>query len=181
VNLDAIRGLTQPDQRSCGPSSLVAAHMVLDPTYRPASCSSEVLDLHRSLTSPSYAGRAQLPWPRALGTPPWAVAHAMQSYAGVPYRTRVVRLGSRDAVFSAVVAALAAGRPCPLYVGSTWLPRHVVLAVEPSPQGVLVYNPGRGSINELTRESFVAGALKIFGRWTHPWFVVLPREGGGQT
>jgi hypothetical protein len=176
VNLDALRGLTQPDQRSCGPSSLVAAHMVLDPAYRPPSFSKEVLDLHRSLTSPSYAGRAQLPWPRALGTPPWAVAHAMESYAGVPYRSRVVRLGSRTGDFTALLSALAAGRPCPLYVGSTWLPRHVVLAVEPSPQGVHLYNPGRGSIDELTRESFVAGELTIFGKWTRPWFTVLPKS-----
>jgi hypothetical protein len=176
VNLDAIRGLTQPDQRSCGPSSLVAAHMVLDPAYRPPSFSKDVLDLHRSLTSPSYAGRAQLPWPRALGTPPWAVAHAMESYAGVAYRTRVVRLGSRDAVFSTLASALAAGRPCPLYVGSTWLPRHVVLAVEGSADGLQVYNPGRGTIDELTRSTFVAGRLTIFGRWTHPWFAVLPKS-----
>ena len=27
----AIRGLSQPDQRSCGPRSLVAAHILLDP------------------------------------------------------------------------------------------------------------------------------------------------------
>ena len=33
MNLDAIRGLSQPDQRSCGPSSLVAAHILLDPAY----------------------------------------------------------------------------------------------------------------------------------------------------
>jgi hypothetical protein len=175
VNLDAIRGLTQPDQRSCGPSSLVAAHILLDATYRPATFSTDVLALHRQLTSGSYAGRAQLPWPRALGTPPWAVARAMSSYSGVEYRTRVVRLGSRDAAFSTVVAALADGHPCPLYVGSTWIPRHVVLAVEPSADGVQVYNPGRGSVDELTRASFVAGELTVFGRWTRPWFAVLPR------
>jgi hypothetical protein len=175
VNLDAIRGLTQPDQRSCGPSTLVAAHILLDATYRPATFSTDVLALHRQLTSGSYAGRAQLPWPRALGTPPWAVARAMSSYSGVPYGTRVVRLGSRESVFSAVVAALAAGRPCPLYVGSAWIPRHVVLAVEPSADGVQVYNPGRGSVDELTRGSFMAGDLTIFGRWTRPWFAVLPR------
>jgi hypothetical protein len=176
VNLDAIRGLTQPDQRSCGPSSLVAAHILLDATYRPATFSTDVLALHRQLTSGSYAGRAQLPWPRALGTPPWAVARAMSSYADAPYRTRVVRLGARDSVFATVADAVTAGRPCPLYVGSTWLPRHVVLAVEPSANGVLVYNPGRGSINELTRESFLAGHLTIFGAWRRPWFAVLPRS-----
>jgi hypothetical protein len=175
VNLDAIRGLTQPDQRSCGPSSLVAAHMLVDGRYRPASFSTDVLALHRSLTAPSFAGRAQLPWPRALGTPPWAVARAMSTYAGVPYRTRVLRLGSRASLFSSVVASVTAGHPCPLYVGSTWLPRHVVLAVAPSADGLQVYNPGRGSIDELTRASFLAGELTDFGRWTQPWFAVLPR------
>jgi hypothetical protein len=177
MNLDAIRGLTQPDQRSCGPSSLVAAHILVDATYRPASFSTDVLALHRSLTAPSFGGRAQLPWPRALGTPPWSVARAMQSYAGVPYRTRVVRLGGRDSVFSSIVTGLADGHPSPLYVGSTWIPRHVVLAVAATADGVQVYNPGRGSIDELTRASFVAGELTIFGRWTHPWFAVLPRIG----
>ncbi len=174
MNLDAIRGLTQPDQRSCGPSSVVAAHILLDPAYRPAAFSTDVLALHRQLTSASYAGRAQLPWPSALGTPPWAVARAMQSFSGLAYRTRVVRFGARDADFAALVSALTGGRPCPLYVGSTWLPRHVVLAVEPSADGVRVYNPGRGSIDELTRSSFLAGELTIFGRWRHPWFAVLP-------
>jgi hypothetical protein len=175
VNLDAIRGLTQPDQRSCGPSSLVAAHMVIDPAYRPASFSTEVLTLHRSLTAPSFAGQAQLPWPRALGTPPWAVARAMQSFSGVAYRTEHVRFGSRSSAFSSIVSAVSAGRPCPLYVGSTWLPRHVVLAVAPAADGVQVYNPGRGSIDNLSRSSFLAGELTIFGSWTHPWFAVLPQ------
>src|SRR5262249_53082313 len=95
VNLDAIRGLTQPDQRSCGPSSLVAAHILLDASYRPASFSTEVLALHRSVTSPSFAGHAQMPWPQALGTPPWAVARAMQDFSGVAYRTETVRYGAR--------------------------------------------------------------------------------------
>jgi hypothetical protein len=175
MNLDAIRGLTQPDQRTCGPSSLVAAHMLVDDHYRPASFSAEVLALHRSLTSPSFAGQAQLPWPRALGTPPWAAARALQSFSGVAYRIDNVRFGSRSSAFSSVVAAVTAARPCPLYVGSTWLPRHVVLAVAASADGVQVYNPARGTIEELTRSSFLAGELTIFGSWTVPWFAVVPQ------
>jgi hypothetical protein len=175
MNLDAIRGLAQPDQRTCGPSSLVAAHILLDADYRPASFSTDVLALHRSSTSPSFAGRAQLPWPRALGTPPWAVARAMQTFSGVPYRSKIVRFGSRSAAFSAVMSAVTDGRPCPLYVGDTWLPRHVVLAVGQSANGVEVYNPRRGTIDELTRPSFLSGELTIFGRWDRPWFVVAPQ------
>jgi hypothetical protein len=174
MNLDAIRGLTQPDQRSCGPSSLVAAHILLDADYRPSSFSTDVLALHRSLASPSFADQAQLPWPRALGTPPWAVARAMQSFSGVPYRSDIVRFGSRSSAFSSVVSAITAGRPCPLYVGDTWLPRHIVLAVGPSADGIQVYNPGHGTIDELTRSSFLSGELTIFGSWKRLWFAVLP-------
>ena len=174
MNLDAIRGLTQPNQTTCGPSSLVAAPMLIDATYRPVSFSTEVLALHRSLTSPSFGGRAQMPWPPALGTPPWAATRAMQSFTGVSYRSVIVRFGSRSSAFSSVVSAVTGGRPCPLYVGDTWLPRHVVLAVGPSADGVQIYNPGRGTIDTLTRSSYLSGNLTIFGSWDHPWFAVVP-------
>jgi len=179
MNLDSVRGLTQPDQRSCGPSSLVAAHMLLDPAYaatqNPKAFAGSVLALHRQLTAPSFGGRAQLPWPRALGTPPWAVAHAMSSYAGTPYRTRVVRWGKRAKDFDALHAAVTAGRPCPMYVGDGWLPRHVVLAVAPTASGVQVYNPARGTVGEVTREAFEAGDLRSIGSWRRPWFAVVPK------
>jgi hypothetical protein len=181
VNLDGLRGLKQADQRSCGPSSLVVAHMLLDQAYaatqNPHAFAGSVLALHRELTSPSFGGRAQLPWPRALGTPPWAVAHAMTAYAGIPYRSRVVRWGGRADDLDALRAAVDAGRPCPMYVGSRWLPRHVVLAVAPGADAgsVQVYNPARGTVAELTREAFESGTLTTFGSWTYPWFVVLPK------
>ena len=178
MNLDAIRGLAQPDQRSCGPSSLVAARMLLDPSYaatqNPHAFASSVLALHRQLTAASSFGRAQLPWPRALGTPPWAVARAMTSYAGVRYRTRVVRWGNRPDDFDAVHSAVTAGHPCPLYVGD-WIPRHVVLAVAPTDAGVEVYNPGSGKVEEMDRTAFEAGKLVTFRRWTRPWFAVVAK------
>jgi hypothetical protein len=179
VNLDAVRGLSQPDQRTCGPTSLVAAHMLLDPAYaatqNPKVFATSVVALHRELTAPSASGRAQLPWPRALGTPPWAAARAMTSFTGLPYRTRVVRLGGRSDDFDAVASAVTDGHPVPLYVGSTWLPRHVVLAVGPTADGVDLYNPAHGRISELTRAAFQAGELTTTGRWDTPWFVITPR------
>ena len=80
----------------------------------------------------------------------------MTSFSGIPYRTRVVRLGNRSPAFDAVHAAVTAGQPCPLYVGSTWIPRHVVLAVAPTDSGVQVYNPARGTVVELLRTAFEA-------------------------
>lgn len=169
-----LRGLKQPDQRTCGPSSVVAARMLVDPAYRPADFGAAALSLHRALTSNVAFGAAQLPWPAALGTPPWAVARALSSYTGLGYRTRVVRFGSRAGEYAAVRAAVSAGRPCPLYVGSAWLPRHVVLAVAPTADGLEVYDPARGSVEELTRTAFTSGRLTTFRRWTRPWFAVLP-------
>jgi hypothetical protein len=176
MDLDALRGLTQPDQRSCGPSSVVAARMLLDPAYaatqNPHAFAGSVLDLHRQLTRGSAFGRAQLPWPRALGTPPWAVARAMSEYSGVRYSTTLVPFHSRARIFTRLSTAVAA-RPAPVYVGN-WIPRHVVLAVAPTEDGVQVYNPGNGTLAEMTRSAFEARTLTTFGRWTRPWFVVLP-------
>jgi hypothetical protein len=177
MNVDAIRGLSQPDQRSCGPSSLVAAHILLDPAYaatqNPHAFATSVLALHRQLTGASAFGHAQLPWPRALGTPPWAVARAMTSFAGVRYRSRVVRWGKRSKAFDSLHTALTAGHPCPMFVGD-WIPRHVVLAVAPTDSGVDVYNPAHGTLAEMKRADFEAGKLTTVGSWTRPWFVVLP-------
>ena len=69
MNLEPIRGLAQPDQRSCGPSSLVAAHMLLDPTYAPASFSSEVLTLHRAVTAPGRSAAPSSPGPARSARP----------------------------------------------------------------------------------------------------------------
>ncbi len=172
MSVDRLRGLTQPDQRSCGPSSLVAARMLVDPTYEPASFSDDVLDLHRRITRSTAFGRAQLPWPRALGTPPWAVARTMAEITGDGHRTRVVRWGDRS---DDLLRLAAAGHPCPIYIGDRWLPRHVVLVVGAGPDGLEVYNPARGTVAHVSREAFEAGSLTTMGRWSIPWLVVTPR------
>jgi hypothetical protein len=61
----------------------------------------------------------------------------------------------------------------PLFVGSTWLPRHVVLALEAYAGTVEVYDPARGRVATVTREAFVEPALGI-GSWDVPWFTVTP-------
>jgi hypothetical protein len=174
MNVDALRGLKQPDQRTCGPSSLVAAHMLLDPAYRPASFDADVLALHAQLTAPVSFGHAQLPWPRALGTPPWAAGRAMSSYTGLPYDSRLVRFGDRSDEFTALLQAVSDGHPCPLYIGSSTLPRHVVLAVAAVASGLQVYNPARGTLVEVGSTPFEEGRLTTLGGWTVPWFVVAP-------
>jgi hypothetical protein len=164
--------LRQPDQRSCGAACVVVAR--LRRTDAPApSFAADVLAEHRRLVGPRGAtGRAQLPWPPALGTPPWAVAAALAAVEGVGYRTRVVRW-SRQAGYASVVRAVAA-HPVALYVGSAALPRHVVLALSASPEGLSVYDPASGALVTLPRDWFVDATLHVAG-WDVPWFAVCPR------
>ncbi|GAB3256738.1 cysteine peptidase family C39 domain-containing protein [Nocardioides dilutus] len=178
--------MRQPDQRSCGPSAVVAARMLLDRSYADAvrdaqddRFASDVLTTHRRATSALVGGRLQVPWPRALGTPPWAVARELSAVSGPgaparSYRWRVAVLRPGSA-FDRAATGVDAGRPVGLYVGNAWLPRHVVLVVGRADDDALwVYDPARGARVEMTRASVKSRAL-TFGRWDRLWFDVSPR------
>lgn len=130
----------------------------------------EVLAMHRRLTGAvDVAGTLQVPWPRAIGTPPWALARQL---ARRPLRRRFVFGRLRpDRAWTAMTSGLAQGGPVPAYVGSRWLPRHVVLAVELLDDAVRVYDPGSGRVVGVTREAWVEGRLPLAG-WCEPWGVV---------
>jgi hypothetical protein len=98
----------------------------------------------------------------------------MTTYAGVPYSTTVVPFHDRKQLVTRMRAALAAGHPVPFFIGSRWLPRHVVLAVAELTDGVTVYNPARGTLVPMAASDFEAGRLTTLGSWTKPWFVVQP-------
>lgn len=107
-------------------------------------------------------------WPQALGTTPWGMVSWLRRHvpgAG-PYRVRLVddtSAADLDDVLGRAGAALAAGRPVPLLVGSL-VPRHYVLAL-----GVLddgrwrVYEPTSGQVRavdlRLVRERRLAPVL----------------------
>jgi hypothetical protein len=174
--------LAQPDQTTCGPTCLVVARILQDEEYAGRATAAdtfrtEVLDLHRRVTSPrDTLGRMQLPWPRFFGTPPWAAARQMKAITGAPYDSDLV-LSGRSAAYDRVVEATTAGRRVPVFVGSTWVPRHVVLAigvVEGADGAALrFYEPARGRLVDVTRDAFANAKLDLAG-WDRPWFVVLP-------
>ncbi len=171
------RPLRQPDQRSCGAAVLVVARALEHPSYAgllddPRAFSAAVLGVHRQVTSPvDTRGRAQLPWPQALGTPPWAVARQRAGDTGIPHHTHLHRFGPA-AAFDRIAAASAA-TPVPFYVGSRLLPRHVVLALGSEGERLACYEPSSGTVVGVDRAAFATGRLGL-GRWGVVWFSVQP-------
>lgn len=139
----------------------------------------ETLAMHERVTGiATLDGGMQLPWPRVIGTPPWAVEHqlAMTSGPGLPptpYATLMVRWNT-DLAAPIVRAGLDSGRPVAVFVGDAWLPRHVVLAVDVTGDSVGCYDPARGRVVAASTRAFDARRLP-FGRWTTPWIIVAPR------
>jgi hypothetical protein len=168
------RSLAQPDRRSCGAACVVVAGMLSRAEPEPPAPTTfreQVLATHRRLTGPLDArGRVQLPWPRALGTPPWAVARELAALTGLRYRVRWVRT-RREAVGSLDDAH--AGSPIALYVGNRWLPRHVVLVVGATRDGLRTYEPTSGRLVTVSRATVTSRRLRLAG-WDVPWFSVRP-------
>jgi len=124
--------------------------------------SSEVLTAHWRLTSLRGPLGWQVPWPRALGTPPWAIARELTSLSGLQHRTHIVRWRRRNPVL------LDTG-PCALYVGSALLPRHVLLVLPGEPRRY--YDPASGLAASIDVEAFARGRSPS-ARWRRTWFVI---------
>jgi len=168
--------LQQPDRRSCGAASLVMARRLVHERYAglvadQATFAHEAATLHRRLTSPvDTAGGRQVPWPRALGTPPWAAARELRLLTGTPYGVRLVRW-HRD-VWSHL-HGVGPARPAAVFVGDRLLPRHVVLVTEVRDGGATTYEPSSGTTTDVARERWERGDLALAG-WDRPWLVVGP-------
>jgi hypothetical protein len=192
-------GLVQPDQTTCGSCVLVVARMLNDPSYaaflvngaNPATgqraagtlqvrFQQQAMSMHR-LTSgfKDSEGVWQLPWPRALGTQPWAVAREMTHRAGATgkrYVARPILRSQRSRIFKQIASLAGTGNAIPLYVGNRWSPRHVVLVLPadgPQQNEVLIYDPASGRRYPIDADDFSAGRLRVAG-WQVPWAVVVP-------
>ena len=171
------RQFQQPDQRSCGAATAVMAEALRNDGYARRLLAggddvfeAEVIAMHRRITGPvDAAGSIQVPWLRMIGTPPWALARQL-GRASTPGRVILARLRPGRA-WAAMNAALVGGDAVPVYVGSRWLPRHVVLAIEAMDEAVRMYEPGSGRVLRVTREEWIDGQL-LLGGWREPWFVI---------
>lgn len=166
--------LRQPDPTTCGPACLVMAALLRDPAYGgilaaadPQRAFSEsVLALHP---------RVRRVWPQRFGVTPWAVARAMRAISGTPYRVRWVRgRRGRRTAWETLTAAVAAGQPVPVFVGSRWLPRHVVLAHTAHGARVGAYEPT--STRTVLGTSEQLDTDRLPWGFAVPWALVLPRR-----
>jgi hypothetical protein len=182
--------LRQPDQTSCGSSSLVVAQMIIDGSYahrilegpsapllvqtaqeRFAEAAQQVHERTNALTDADAA--LQIPWPKALGTLPWAAARKLDiDLPSADYQVLLIDPAQPARAFAQVSAAVQRGFPVPLYVGDSVSPRHVVLVVAGG-QNLTIYEPSSGGLRELTPTSFDTSALDVAG-WDQPWLAVLP-------
>ena len=188
----------QPDARSCGAASMVVARFLGDPDYRslveggsltnPRTVAadvalrerfkSETLAMHQRITGlADSSGKLQIPWPRKFGTPPWAVARQLSATPGTDgsttaYSWHVARTGLSSA-YERLLDSAVADRVAAIFVGSTWLPRHVVLVVGATGATLDVYDPARGRVSALDKVAFTGNRIDIAG-WDVGWMVVTP-------
>lgn len=174
------RQFQQPDQRSCGAAVAVMAEALANDGYARRLLAGgdekfyrEVSAMHRRVTGPvDAAGAIQAPWLRVIGTPPWALTRQLGRHSN-PRRVVAARLRPARA-WAAMNTSLSRGELVPAYVGSRWLPRHVVLAIEPLEDAVRIYEPGAGRVVRVPREEWIEGRL-LLGGWREPWCVVSAR------
>ena len=153
--------LDQVDGTTCGSAVLVALAAWADPAELARL---EAPPAGQPLTGGGFGARYDARqkqvhretnrfWPQALGTTPWGAARWLRDHvpAAGTYRVRLVDDTSAAdvaAMIEVVRAALSAGRPVPLVVGS-FVPRHYVLALRADGDAWHVYEPTSGQVRLL--------------------------------
>lgn len=185
---------------TCGSACLTVARMLVDESFAswirtgsprppgaPAGATAherfaahEAVVQQRTNSIWAAGGRPNLPWPRALGTPPWGAKAELEHGAakhGTRYAVDVLRPDAPQSLrrgFDLLVDVVADGSPGLLYVGNDLLPRHVVLILPGDGDRMLdVYDPGSGKVSHFRRDALVEKTLGLSG-WDVPWFAVRP-------
>lgn len=193
-------GPVQQSSTTCGSACLTVARMLVDERFaewvrtgagpdvlgvegdspRARFAAYEQVVQHRTNEFRIGDGELNLPWPRALGTPPWGARAELElgaSRRGTSYAVEFVRHDGRTGLardFAHLTEVVAEGEPGLLYVGNVVLPRHIVLVLPGSRPGVVdVYDPGSGRVVTRRTTQFVRWRLALSG-WDVPWFVVVP-------
>lgn len=194
------QGPVQQSPVSCGAACLTVARMLVNPQFArwittgegprvdapPGDTEAERFAAYERVvmnrTNRLYAGgrRLNLPWPKALGTPPWGARKELEfgaSRRGTTYTVVVLRgrlSGRLRAAHARLIELVDEGEPALLYSGNALLPRHVALVLPGDGDRTLeVYDPATGLVTLLDEDSFARRRLRLSG-WDVPWFVVQP-------
>lgn len=194
------QGPRQQSPTTCGAACATVARMLVDPPFarwieageghpvpgaEGSSRAERFASWERTVQARTNAwstpGRGpSLPWPRALGTPPWGLRKELEdgaSHAGTRYRILSVRGHSEESLrarYRRLLDLVVDGEPAVLYVGSALLPRHVTLVLPGTRAGALtVYEPDSGRVLPLEEQAFVTKRLDL-GGWRVPWIFVQP-------
>ncbi len=131
--------------------------------------------MHRRVTGPvDVRGRLQLPWPRVIGTPPWAVARQLSGTTGVEHGVHLSLFDRGDA-FGRIARATTQRSPGarvrrePLASPARGAGRRGDAGLR-----LRFYEPAGGRVVDVSRQDFEGGGLGL-GGWDHPWFMILPR------
>lgn len=178
----------QSDQRTCGIAALaafLARNDVQQQTNFIRYCSASAGDIARIQADlHKVASRVGLPWPRALGTSPWALATLVTRATGRRYRIVAWNAGGA----SAAIRAWEAGQDVLIYTGERAVPRHVVmllgrgsaLAGPATSDKATIFEPGNGTLiqispAELAPTTWTGRAGKPhWGWWTRPLLAIVP-------
>ena len=170
-------GLRQPDDVSCGATSVVVARMLRDPAW-----GVEIQPHFGAVVQATHRGFRG--WPRRLGTAFWSVAHQLREVEGVPYALSPWGLAGLfpGRAFDRLHRAASRGLFAGLYVGTRTLPRHVTLVVGTASTtdvdgleraALQVFDPADGSVRVISRTQFTSRSLGL-GGWPQVWCAVVP-------
>lgn len=160
--------LRQRDGVSCGPAVAVMAAALSGPgrtgsdPVDPRWFAAEQARVHR---------RANVIWPRALGTTPMGMAkvlgqgHRWRLYRGAPRRREVL---------AGVLAAVGAGAPVAMLIGGA-LPRHWVLIVAVRGSELQCYEPSSGEVRRVDLAAVRRARITGLG-YRRTWAFVVPSE-----
>ena len=195
-------GPVQQSPVTCGSAALTVARMLADPAFarwvvagvgrdggppdgrgeQARFAEYERVVMGRTNALVGSGGRLQLPWPRALGTPPWGARRELETLAaagGSPYQLRLVRFASAatlGATYRQLGHLVCDGRQALLYLGNALAPRHVTLVLPGDGDAVLdVYDPATGTVTALDEDRYVTRRLALAG-WDVPWVLVHPAD-----
>lgn len=169
----------QTNQFTCGIAALAACQARVDEasggilsnyqTFTAEQVKAVQKELHRDA---SWTG---IPWPRFLGTSPWALAKMASRRTGVKYRLRVWSAKTAQAA----VLANAHGYDVFVYVGGRVVPRHVVLMLAGEGAQMRIFEPGSGQVLSVPRclgwQKWTGKKpQKHWGWWTRPLLAVVP-------